>query len=1283
MSKKKKTLIGVLGVVVVLVLVVVISSLTAKDPMTYTFNPVHFSANVTTSYDNYANGVVDYLLRPEGVNNTYLAESANHNEFAILEKIAIPGVDPVAYSAIYLKGFEDQSSISWQVNVPKSGFYKLSLAYRTFIDDPAEPGSYITRQVGITTSDTKINAKYQQYLGSYEVKFNRRFNYAQEGDITSAYEVEYASTTVLGDSLSYDFYLTEGANTVKIYNGTGTLGLDSLTVKSCQDVDNYRIMTTDYANYVKAITEGYLEPLKNTGETYRIEAAKGFEGTAGYELVNSDSVVNSYNSATATYNKLLFVNDRNEISWKVNIATAGFYTLYIRYFSTNKNSTRSSIERNLIVETGNSGVNKIYEGIQGFSYTFSRNWVADGETTKLDKNGNITHATLNVSQDSNDNDLKPSQVEAPTYLESYFDDDMGYTLVPFQFYFTAGENRIILKAIKEWMMIDYLEIAPLQTDISYVEYKTANSGKIDNAPKDFAYKVEGEATLASSSPTLYPNTDRTSSKTYPYSPNSTRLNVIGGNAWKLLGDWVTWEFEVPADGFYNISMRARQNLVRGLYSTRMIYIDGAPLFDEMRRSIFSYSSSWQIFTLGSQDENYSFYLTAGKHTFTMEVTLGEYAPIVEYLEQTISDLSSLYLDIIKYTTNAPDPNRDYLLNQKADLRLMERLAEYKAKLEYITKSIADISGEKSDKTGVIDNVIEQLNGFIKQHRTIPARLSSFSTNISSLGTLLTSLREFPLTIDYLVVYGANGDYTKEKANEGFFRGIWDGIVSFYYSFIVDYSAIGTTTDGMGNREIDVWMTLGRDQANVLRKLIDQEFTPETGIRVNLKLTGTDVLLKAALAGVGPDVAINVDSSLPVNYGLRGAAQDLISMYGRNSSNAQSQKNNPDFYAYEDFIAENFQKSVTDQFTFNGKAYALAEKQIYMTMFVNTKIMREVFGDGWETKVPNTWDDVVDMVSDLQTRSLQFWLPVNDTGASALNPIFVSMLYQNGGNLYIDDNKRTGLLEDIAMDTFEYWTDLYTLYSFPKYASFLNRFRSGEMPIGLSYYELYNTLSVFAPEMRGNWAFYPIPGTERVIPMYDPKTGLPIMDGNTQKTMTIVDHTSTAIGTGAIILAKSVQNDVQKQLDAWNFLTWWTGASAQTNFGLEMEGILGSAARHATANIKAFQQLAWPNADLQILLKQWGVVPESDKVTQEYIVVDGEIVPCYTDKYGVVHVYGVKEIPQIAGSYITGREVENAYRTVINKYTNPKETLYEYAQNIQNEIDRKRNEFGLPIYGGSN
>ena len=335
-----------------------------------------------------------------------------------------------------------------------------------------------------------------------------------------------------------------------------------------------------------------------------------------------------------------------------------------------------------------------------------------------------------------------------------------------------------------------------------------------------------------------------------------------------------------------------------------------------------------------------------------------------------------------------------------------------------------------------------------------------------------------------------------------------------------------------------------------------------------------------------------------------------------------------------------------------------------------------------------------MMTDLQTDSLQFYLPVNDSGASALNPAFVTMLYQNEGRLYSTDSRETGLLSDRAMDTFEYWTDFYTKYSFPKFASFINRFRSGEMPIGISYYEMYNTLAVFAPEIRGNWAFYPIPGTKYTINSAEEDTFN--LSGGTYP-YEVINHTSVASGSAAIIIAKNANESVEKKEAAWAFLRWWSSDVIQSAFGKEMEGILGSSARHTTANYMAFQQLAWPKDDQDTLLQQWGIKSSTldtqirvtthdvnafisegkssfNSLATEYLNKTDYI--WTKDADGIYHVYGVLEIPQIAGSYITGREVENAYRTVINNNANAKETLYKYAQNINNEIDRKRSEFGL-------
>ncbi|HLT00157.1 MAG TPA: extracellular solute-binding protein, partial [Acholeplasma sp.] len=206
--------------------------------------------------------------------------------------------------------------------------------------------------------------------------------------------------------------------------------------------------------------------------------------------------------------------------------------------------------------------------------------------------------------------------------------------------------------------------------------------------------------------------------------------------------------------------------------------------------------------------------------------------------------------------------------------------------------------------------------------------------------------------------------------------------------------------------------------------------------------------------------------------------------------------------------------------------------------------------------------------------------------------------------------------------FETWTSFYTDYSFPVEANFVNRFRSGQMPIGITYYNTYNTLAVFAPEIRGKWNFIAVPGTE-------------YLDNNGQ---TQIRRETVSTGTGAILLEQSDKKD-----SSWEFMKWWTSTETQVRFGREMEGILGAAARFPTANVEAMKQLPWTVNELNKLLEQWD---------------------------------WVKGIPEVAGGYMTGRHLDNAFRLVYNESANPRETIYDYVQMINDEIQKKRREFGL-------
>jgi len=272
------------------------------------------------------------------------------------------------------------------------------------------------------------------------------------------------------------------------------------------------------------------------------------------------------------------------------------------------------------------------------------------------------------------------------------------------------------------------------------------------------------------------------------------------------------------------------------------------------------------------------------------------------------------------------------------------------------------------------------------------------------------------------------------------------------------------------------------------------------------------------------------------------------------------------------------------------------------------------------EVPKTWDDVYNMISVLQKHHMEFYLPLETvTGTMVPNATFAMLLYQNDGEFYTPDHKASALDSEIAIEVFRRWTQFYTNYKFPLSADFPNRFRVGEMPIGIIDYTTYNLLTVMAPEIKGLWDFTIIPGTRQP-------------DGSVRH-----DVAST---TSAVLML----NNAKDKEAAWEFMKWWTSKDVQIQFGREMEALMGEAARYPTANIEALEQLPWPVKDYNNLNAQW---------------------------------QWVQGIPQVPGGYFTGRHLDNAFRKVVNNGDNYREALLDYIIYINDEITLKRKEFNLP------
>jgi ABC-type glycerol-3-phosphate transport system substrate-binding protein len=950
--------------------------------------------------------------------------------------------------------------------------------------------------------------------------------------------------------------------------------IDSLVVsaqKRYLDYNREPVSQVDQTELGDYDASAYFSYVENHPAIYPTDQLITIQASDYISIEGEQEILDSYEDIT---NPLLTL-ESGSVTWNVNVDVEGFYNIKLNYFPYEGKS--SSIERVLMIngEVPFDGANNV---------VFHRIWASDGEKT-IDIHGN---------------DIRPSQVETPFWTSDFVKDSIGYVNEPYAFYFEQGINTITLESIREPLLIDSIELLSIK---GVNDYQDVYQSYLQNGYQILENEIvinQAEEPYFTTSPTLYALNDRTSPLTMPSDPSLVKLNTIGGANWRVSGDKITWKFDVEETGLHAISMRIKQKLASGMNVSRNIYIDGELPFSEMENFQFAYSNQWRIQTLGTNDEPFLFYLEEGTHEITMEVSLGEYGPLIAQIQNSINELNKLYREILVYTGPEPDPYRDYELEKRV-VNLVARLEEQRVNLSNIRQRIVEISGSKSEKTGILDTVILQLEDFVDKPREIHKNLSNYSANISSLGTLVILLSEQPLEIDYFMVHDPEVKLPQNKAS--WIRRMIFSTRAFFASFTTNYAAIGQTEAGNVNETIEVWLSVGKDQTNILRKLIDESFTPESGIQVDLKLVNGAVLLPATLAGEGPDVAMGVGYNIPVNYAMRNATYDLSQF--------------DDFYTVKD----RFMDSSMVGFEYEGGYYALPEQQIFLMMFYRTDIFEEL-----DLPVPDTWRDVISMIPDLQKHNLEFYLPVPITqGAVAnlpANPIFSTMFYQNDGEFYIEGNKESGFNEGMGPEVFETWTQFYTDYSFPVEANFVNRFRSGQMPIGITYYNVYNTLSVFAPEIRGKWDFTAVPGT-----VYEDELGV-----------TQVRRDTVSTNTGVMIMDQSNKKDA-----AWEYLKWWTSTDIQVQFGREMEGILGAAARYPTANVDALAQLPWTVKEYQKLYDQW---------------------------------QWVQGVPEVPGGYMTGRHLDNAFRLVINELSNPRETIYDYVQVINDEIEKKRREFDL-------
>lgn len=717
--------------------------------------------------------------------------------------------------------------------------------------------------------------------------------------------------------------------------------------------------------------------------------------------------------------------------------------------------------------------------------------------------------------------------EPKPYADNYYHilkDNSGWSADEYLFSLTAGNHTVEICAVDGAFELEYFVF-----EISEHTEKYTTPTSKDKFYSGDEIIIEGENALLKNSYWLSPQSNTTSTSVSPKSPYNDVVNCIGGSNWSKSGETIVWETPELKEGYYQIGFSYIQDSIIGGSVYRWLKIDGKTPFDEAKSISFNYSYDFERDAFkNSKNEPYLIYLSEGKHEISLTATLGKMYNVTASLNNTVSLISDLYLDIIMVTGQTIDVSRDYELFKQVP-EMEDRLKKiYNGLLKSKNLMIECTGNETSSQISVIDGMLRVVKEMIDNKFYAHKYVSNFYSNYCSVAETLNDLKSMPLTIDSIILSSPDKELSDNSDN--FFSNLMFSVKRFFYSFTKDYGSVSES--GKEDDSLEIWVNWGRDQAQVLNTLIQTSFVPKYKTSVTVKVVNAS-MVQAVLSGKGPDIFLQHSRSEPVNLAMRGVLYDLSK------------------FDDVDEVLEQFSPGADIPYRYKDGLYALPDTQTFYMMYYRTDVFSKL---GLE--VPKTWEDFASVSTKLSRENLYTWIPYTqitdmtqaNTGVGSLS-LFPSLVLQKGLSFYTDDQKATTLTTEPMIKAFTEWTDYYTKMKLPVTMNFYNRFRTGDCPLGIDVYTTYTTLKAAASEIDGLWNVAELPGSVSE-------------DGK-------ISHISSGGGTACGIL-KSTKNSEM----AWNLLKWWVSSDIQLSFSNNVEAILGPSARVAVANTEAFNKMSW-------------------------------------------------------------------------------------------------------------
>lgn len=748
-------------------------------------------------------------------------------------------------------------------------------------------------------------------------------------------------------------------------------------------------------------------------------------------------------------------------------------------------------------------------------------------------------------KDKYGNEIVPQPSKVQEWQVKHISDASYRSSQPFYIELEKGNNEIDLRTIEGNILIESIILTSPEKLSDYSKKDVDGNEFIVIEGENSTYKNDSSIRASS----LF-NIDLT-----PYSAGKRVLNYLDGDSFKKPGHKVEYEFEIEKSGYYYLGTNYRQNVKVDFPVFVNMTIDESVPFNQLKNYPFDYSPDFTHMTIHDSEKNIDIpiYLEAGKHTIGLTISMDYLKPTIEKVEQITNEIQTLSLELTKLTGPSIDRNRDidvekYIPGVTKQLQTWSNeLGELYVEVKKYNPDVKEIGAFSS-----LNIAEKQLKVLSENVDKLIVRKNELSTGTNSvtahLGNLLQEVINNGLAVDKLYFYQDPTDIPESK---GFMKRQLSKLERLTKSFgEQDYSI-----DNVNPDHLQVWVNRPRQYIEIMQQLIDEQFTPSTGIEVDISLMPDEnKLILSNASGDAPDVAVGINYALPFEIAIRGALQDLTE--------------------FDDFneVITRFPKGLHVPATVENGIYALPDTMNFWVLFYRKDIL-----DSLGLPVPDTLEEVKSYLPELQRKGMNFFYPT--AGMVGLKTFAGTMpiIYQNGGHFYGDTIGRTTLNVEESIEGMRQLTDLFTINNIPyEVPSFYQQFRDTSLPLGISDYFMYNLILNAAPEIANSWDIALMPGIEN-------ESGE-------------IERWSAGGAESNVIF-----EDSAKKEEAWEFLKWWSSTDVQIAFGNSLQTTYGKEYIWNTANLKAFEGLPWATNHKNVILEQTEWVTEVPRVPGSYML----------------------------------------------------------------------------------